>query len=198
MTVVLTLDEVASIVHKSRRWLREWLRDNPRDVYDRPLFGKAGRTMLFTQEHIQRIVELLSTPGPPVRPERKYRRRPSPYASKDEEQLWVRAAELTGDKSLLYWRKGEVYFIEAGDFIKIGFATSPLSRVQTIKTGCPLPIKIIYHERGGRNLERKLHRQFAHIRSRGEWFHKTESRKRLAPMRTMRRCLSMPAPAASV
>jgi sRNA-binding protein len=28
-------------------------------------------------------------------------------------------------------------------------------------------------QRGGRNLERKLHRQFAHIRARGEWFHRT-------------------------
>jgi hypothetical protein len=35
-----------ALIHKSRRWLREWLRNNPRDAYDRPFFGKAGRKRL--------------------------------------------------------------------------------------------------------------------------------------------------------
>ena len=55
----LTLDDVAKIIHKSRRWLREWLRDNPRDAYDRPLYVMAGRTMLFTDQHVKRILESL-------------------------------------------------------------------------------------------------------------------------------------------
>ena len=143
-------------------------------------------------------------------------RRVNPYVSKGREHLWAWAAELTGDKALLpppgtYWRKGDVpsqrggshrryasspgtcwqkgdvYFIEAGDFIKIGISIRLSGRVREIKTHCPSPIKVIHHERGGRNFERELHRQFAHIRSHGEWFHKTpellafiESRKRLA------------------
>jgi hypothetical protein len=62
MTVVLTIDEVADLIHKSRRRLREWLRDHPRDAYDRPLFGKAGRTLLFTPTQVQCIVEFSPLP----------------------------------------------------------------------------------------------------------------------------------------
>ena len=32
MTEALTLNEVAKLLRKSPRWLREWLRDNPREL----------------------------------------------------------------------------------------------------------------------------------------------------------------------
>ena len=90
----LTLDDVAKIIHKSRRWLREWLRDNPRDAYDRPLYVMAGRTMLFTDQHVKRILESLpcrsrsflpATPG----------QRTSTSGARTSVSEWTRAAELT-------------------------------------------------------------------------------------------------------
>jgi hypothetical protein len=63
MTAILTLDEVAKLLRKSPRWIREWLRDHPRDAYDPPLFGKAGRTLLFTENHLHRIVEASPCPS---------------------------------------------------------------------------------------------------------------------------------------
>jgi hypothetical protein len=99
MNVVLTLDEVACLMHKSRRWLREWLRDNPRDAYDRPLFGEAGRTLLFTQAHVQRIVETLPCPSSLSRPVKR-KQRTSISAGSISVSQWTRAAELTSDPSL--------------------------------------------------------------------------------------------------
>lgn len=65
-----------------------------------------------------------------------------------------------------------VYFLRAGEFIKIGKATgSPQSRVASLKTGCPFPIDVIGFVAGGYDEERGLHRRFGHLRAHGEWFH---------------------------
>src|SRR5690606_18191870 len=69
--------------------------------------------------------------------------------------------------------RGEiVYFLRAGDFVKIGKATgSAKSRVNQLKTGCPFPIEVMTTVPGGLDKERSLHEQFSHLRSHGEWFH---------------------------
>ena len=102
-------------------------------------------------------------------------------------------ARLTGDQSLLdpksfrnppplsEWpvlseRKsrrglnGHVYFIQAGEFIKIGYAADPNKRLLSIKTGSPLPVKIIHFFPGTMKDERSLHSRFSHLRAEGEWF----------------------------
>lgn len=67
-----------------------------------------------------------------------------------------------------------VYFLRAGEFIKIGKATgSPDSRIAQLKTGCPFPIEVVGTMAGGFDEERALHRRFAAIRAHGEWFHAT-------------------------
>lgn len=65
-----------------------------------------------------------------------------------------------------------VYFLRAGDFIKIGKATgTPDSRISQLKTGCPFPIEVAATMIGGYDVERSLHKRFAAIRAHGEWFH---------------------------
>lgn len=71
--------------------------------------------------------------------------------------------------------KGEiVYFLRAGDFVKIGKATgSPTNRLSQLRTGCPFPIEVVATIDGGYAKERELHERFRHIRAHGEWFHAT-------------------------
>ena len=69
-------------------------------------------------------------------------------------------------------RSNVVYFIRAGDFIKIGFTSKNVAaRVRDFKTGCTLPTEILGTMPGGISDERQLHSRFAHLRSSGEWFH---------------------------
>jgi hypothetical protein len=67
-----------------------------------------------------------------------------------------------------------VYFLRAGEFIKIGKSThSGRRRIAELQTGCPYPISLIAEIQGGLREEAALHRRFAHIRAHGEWFHAT-------------------------
>lgn len=64
-----------------------------------------------------------------------------------------------------------VYFLRAGDFIKIGKATgSPKSRIATLQTGCPFQISVLAYMPGGLAEESALHQRFAALRTHGEWF----------------------------
>ena len=68
-------------------------------------------------------------------------------------------------------RTNVVYFVKAGGFIKIGFTSKPVSaRINEFKTGCPFPTEILGTIEGGMQVERALHKRFAHLRSSGEWF----------------------------
>jgi len=64
----------------------------------------------------------------------------------------------------------EIYFIECGDFIKIGHSTTPGHRLAGIGTGNPYPIVLLHVVRGTIRDEKLLHEHFAHLRHRGEWF----------------------------
>lgn len=141
---VLTLDEVADLIHKSRRWLREWLRDNPRDAYDRPLFGMAGRTLLFTEMQVQRLTEALK--------------------NADTEAQERRAERKARDP-------GYIYFVKSGDFIKIGYSRSLAARFHKLRTDAPVELELLHIEGGSVKQEKCFHRHFAAIRSHGEWFH---------------------------
>ncbi len=68
-----------------------------------------------------------------------------------------------------------VYFLQAGDFIKIGKTTgSAENRLLQLKTGCPFPVEIVAVIAGGYDKERSLHHRFRNIRAHGEWFHATK------------------------
>jgi len=44
--------EAARELRKSERWLRDWLKQHPRDDKDEPFYRLAGRTKLFTDRDI--------------------------------------------------------------------------------------------------------------------------------------------------
>ncbi len=51
----LTIDDVARRLHKSRRWLQDWLRNHPFDRNGEPFYTPLGRTKTFDERDIQRI-----------------------------------------------------------------------------------------------------------------------------------------------
>jgi hypothetical protein len=71
-----------------------------------------------------------------------------------------------------------IYFLACENAVKIGWTNqgtleSAKSRVRSCETGNPFPISILAVMPGNASVEFKVHRQFAAIRIRGEWFHKT-------------------------
>lgn len=74
------------------------------------------------------------------------------------------------------WLRGQnvgcVYFIQnhPGREIKIGRAVDPYRRLSTLSTGSPGATELIGILPGGADLERELHKRFAHLRLQGEWF----------------------------
>lgn len=65
-----------------------------------------------------------------------------------------------------------IYFAQTGDnrFIKIGFATNVTKRVEGLRTGSPMPIKVLATMSGTIPIERQLHARFDHLRVNREWF----------------------------
>lgn len=57
--------------------------------------------------------------------------------------------------------------------IKIGVATDVTRRVKSPSTAHPYPLKLLGTIKGGRDLERALHRRFQEYRLGGEWFEAT-------------------------
>lgn len=68
---------------------------------------------------------------------------------------------------------GRVYFAECGDFIKIGYTTLSVDRrITDLSTGNPLPFSVLLVVKANPAFEKNLHKRFASIRHRGEWFEK--------------------------
>ena len=70
-------------------------------------------------------------------------------------------------------QRGWVYFIECGDFIKIGFTVQSIEkRLSGIRSGNPFPVRLLYVRQTVKRWEREMHERFAHIRHQREWFKK--------------------------
>jgi hypothetical protein len=66
---------------------------------------------------------------------------------------------------------GNVYFIQAGDRVKIGFAKDVAARLAQLQTGNACRLKLLaVIPNGSHALERRLHAFFAEHRVRNEWF----------------------------
>lgn len=70
-------------------------------------------------------------------------------------------------------RTQHVYFIQAksGGLIKIGISDKPETRLRSLQSGSPVPLRIVaIIPGGGRMTEASLHERFAASRMHGEWF----------------------------
>lgn len=162
MDRLYTEDEVAAILNRKRRWLLEWLCNNPEDQWGKPFCLRFGRSKRFSDNDIVRLVRTLFA----QEKEAKTRGKPA-----QDEPGWV-------------------YFADNGSHIKIGFtrtATSLRSRKKQLGTHAPNGVEILYLEAGDGEAEKALHRKFAEFRVRGEWFRKApelleyiEQRKQVA------------------
>lgn len=63
-----------------------------------------------------------------------------------------------------------VYFVRGGDWVKIGRSTDVIARVRDLQTTSPLDLRIAVIVHGDNRLESRLHRRFASLHIRGEWF----------------------------
>lgn len=67
-------------------------------------------------------------------------------------------------------RDAGVYFVRAGDSVKIGTSTNIAARIRSLQTGCPVPLELLAVAKGGQAEEAEFHRRFAQLRKNGEWF----------------------------
>jgi hypothetical protein len=81
---------------------------------------------------------------------------------------WKRNPSRKGSQ---HWRRpGVIYFMGAGDLVKIGFTTDLKRRLTMVQVGCPTPITLIGTIPGTPVVEKNLHRLFYKHRHHGEWF----------------------------
>lgn len=96
--------------------------------------------------------------------------------------------QLTRPRSPTVPEKGFVYFIRAGDFIKIGFSDDPRKRLAALQSAHPHLLEMIGFMPGTMDDEYRIHCIFGLLHVRGEWFNddpsireflrKTKGRKR--------------------
>lgn len=67
-----------------------------------------------------------------------------------------------------------VYFLRAGDAIKIGYTTNLAARQRALETGSAVPMELLAAIPGDRSEEARLHREWWHLHIRGEWFRADE------------------------
>jgi hypothetical protein len=67
-----------------------------------------------------------------------------------------------------------VYFLRAGDAIKIGYTTNLAARKRALETASAVPLELLASIPGDRSEEARLHREWWHLHIRGEWFHVDE------------------------
>lgn len=70
-----------------------------------------------------------------------------------------------------------VYFLHAGEFIKIGFSAKPHERISTLQTGSPHKLQLVLVIEGGKEKESELHGRFNKWRYHGEWFYYSDEIK---------------------
>lgn len=63
-----------------------------------------------------------------------------------------------------------VYFVQQGDYVKIGFTTKMENRLRDLQIGAPNELKLLTTVTGPRKTESKFHEFFRSSHHRGEWF----------------------------
>ncbi len=72
-------------------------------------------------------------------------------------------------------RLSVVYIAVAGDYVKVGMSTNVEKRMQTLNTGGPLDVRLIWTSRemlieNTRHLESRIHNRLSQYHTKGEWF----------------------------
>ena len=98
MTRAMTMDEAAKALRKSRRWLHDWLAKNPVDAAGRPFCSKLGRTRLFRETDITRILDAALDKSCRSNSSRRERgnHRTGRSGGAISESLWTEAQKLLG------------------------------------------------------------------------------------------------------
>ena len=63
-----------------------------------------------------------------------------------------------------------VYFIQSGEYVKVGYTANLKSRYKQYVTENPNPVYLLATINGGYDIERKIHKQLKDYKHRGEWF----------------------------
>src|SRR6266576_963414 len=96
MPNALTLPEAAKELRKSKRWLQDWLANNPVDAVGLPFCSKLGRTKVFRETDIARILD--ATLDQPCRSKSPHpapvKRRTIRAGGHTSGSLWTEAQEL--------------------------------------------------------------------------------------------------------
>jgi len=71
------------------------------------------------------------------------------------------------------FRKGAIYVVCGGSFVKIGYSTNVAERLASLQTASPTKLELLATFPGSPRDERQLHERFAGLHSTGEWFRKT-------------------------
>ena len=63
-----------------------------------------------------------------------------------------------------------LYFVQIGEFVKIGRAVDLRDRMKTLQVSHPQEVRLLAAVPAHASLEGALHQHFQHLRSNGEWF----------------------------
>lgn len=63
-----------------------------------------------------------------------------------------------------------IYFIQANEYIKIGYSKDPQTRLKELQTGNPIKLKLLFTIPGSFEHEKSFHEIFHAQRAKGEWF----------------------------
>jgi hypothetical protein len=92
----------------------------------------------------------------------------------------LRGRKQRGSQALPKGAGEVVYFVRAGDAVKIGRTANLASRLRALATGSAASLEVLASVPGGREREAEEHRRCRHLRIRGEWFRADESLVRYA------------------
>jgi T5orf172 domain len=73
-----------------------------------------------------------------------------------------------------------VYFVRAGNAVKIGSTTNLAARLRALATASAVSLELLAAVPGGREVEARLHRHWRHLHVQGEWFRADEALVRYA------------------
>lgn len=90
-------------------------------------------------------------------------------ALSNEQRDWLRG-KRGGRPNSKASIKGEVYFVRAGDNVKIGFTINLQARLRQLQTGATEGLELLGTIPCGADRERLIQLSFARYRVRGEWF----------------------------